>query len=234
MKYNPKKIKKKKVKFFIILALGFSIFSIIITNNLGYLKRSLFTIYFGSLYVDFIDQKAQLINTIKNVELEKFYFKISKNNYVRLQLERAIMVRNFKNNGAQWNKKNTYFNSKLNNLNCELKLFGMNPDHFRSQNGHSFRVKYKKAGKGYGNRKLNYINPRSRDYSTDYLINLIFKKVFDGIRINYKPVEVYLNKIRYGIMLEEVFFDKYLIEENSRRESVILKLIIIKFILIFG
>ena len=59
----------------------------------------------------------------------------------------------------------------------------MNPDHFRSQNGHSFRVKYKKAGKGYGNRKLNYINPRSRDYSTDYLINLIFKKCLMALEL---------------------------------------------------
>ena len=196
--------------------------------NREYLKRSVVTIYLGSLYNQIIDQKATISNYFNDVKLDNYQFTLSKNNYIRLQLERSKMVSNFKTFGNQWSGENTYFKSKINikekKINGELKLFGMNPDHFRSQNGHSFRVKYKKGGEGFGNRKFNYINPRSRDFITDYLLNLIYFKIYDGIRINSRPIEVFLNKNRFGIMLEENFFDKYLIETNSRRESIIFEI----------
>lgn len=193
-----------------------------------YLKRSVATIYLGSLFNEMIDQKANVYNYFNDVNLDNYQFTLSKNNYIRLQLERSKMVSNFKTFGNQWNGENVYFKSKINinekEIKGQLKLFGMNPDHFRSQNGHSFRVKYKKGGEDFGNRQFNYINPRSRDFITDYLLNLIYFKIYDGIRINSKPVEVFLNKNRFGIMLEESFFDKYLIETNSRRESVIFEI----------
>ena len=214
--------------------LRFSVIIIAITiiflffSDREYLKRSIATIYLGSFFNEIIDQKANIYNYFNDINLENYQFELSKNNYIRLQLERSKMVLNFKIFGNQWNGENSYFKSKINidkkEIQGKLKLFGMNPDHFRSQNGHSFRVKYKKGGEGLGNRQFNYLNPRSRDFITDYLLNLIYFKIYDGIRINSKPVEVFLNKNRYGIMLEESFFDKYLIETNSRRESVIFEI----------
>lgn len=214
--------------------LKFSVIFITITviflffSEREYLKRSISTIYLGSLFNEIIDQRAKVYNYFNNVSLDNYQFTLSKNNYIRLQLERSKMVSNFKTFGNQWNGENAYFKSKINinkkEIKGQLKLFGMNPDHFRSQNGHSFRVKFKKGGEGFGNRQFNYINPRSRDFITDYLLNLIYFKIYDGIRINSKPVEVFLNKNRFGIMLEESFFDKYLIETNSRRESIIFEI----------
>ena len=45
----------------------------------------------------------------------------------------------------------------------EIRLFGLNPDHFRDVNGYSFRIKFD-GGKGYGYKKVNFLNPRSRDF----------------------------------------------------------------------
>ena len=223
MKYNHINSRNNYGKYLVIIS--FVCVVIISYFNYDYLKRSVSTIYLGSLYDEFLNEKAGLINYFNNINLDRYNFMLSKNNYVRLQQERAKMINNYKSSGNQWAGENQYFKSKIligdKNLKGELKLFGMNSDHFRSQNGHSFRVKYKKAGEKFGNRKFNYINPRSRDFNSDFLLNLIYNKLYDGIRIHYKPVEVYLNKNRFGIMLEESFFDKYLIETNSRRESVI-------------
>lgn len=220
------KNKKKNIRLTFLFVLFILAFLIFLKKE--YLRRSIVTVYFGSLYNEILDQKATLSNYFSDIKLDQYYFTLSKNNYIRLQLERSKMISNFKIQGTQWNLNNTYYKSKIKinekSIKGKLKLFGMNPDHFRSQNGHSFRVKYKKGGEKLGNRKLNYINPRSRDFVTDYLVNLIYFKLYDGIRINYKPVEVFLNKNRFGIMLEESFFDKYLIETNNRRESVIFEI----------
>ena len=122
---------------------------------------------------------------------------------------------------------NNYYKAKVNmyaETSSEIRLFGMNSDHFRSVNGHSFRLKFD-GNTGYGNKKVNYLNPRSRDFITDPLINIIFSKLYGGIGISYKPVRITLNKAKYGILYQEDFFDKYLIEQNKRRESVIFEIV---------
>ena len=80
----------------------------------------------------------------------------------------------------------------------------MNPDHFRDVNGHSFRIKFD-GELGYGNKKVNFLNPRSRDFITDPLINIIYSKLYEGIGINYKPYRIILNKSNYGILYQEDF-----------------------------
>ena len=88
----------------------------------------------------------------------------------------------------------------------------MNSDHFRNPNSHSFRIKFNGL-QGYGKKTLNFLNPRSRDFITDPLLNIIFNKLYNGIQINYKPYKLYFNKSDYGVYYSEDFFDKYLIEE---------------------
>ena len=69
------------------------------------------------------------------------------------------------------------------------------------------------------------MNPRSRDFITDPLVNMIYSKLYNGIGINYRPYRIILNKANYGILYQEDFFDKYLIEKNKRRESVLFEII---------
>lgn len=228
MKYFKKNQQKKNkylpVLFFIIIICFFA-FKIRDT-----LSRSILTVTLGSIYIEFLNEKAELINFIKNNKLNIVELKMSPNNYVRMQKERAKMVSNYIMTGEQFNTSNktNYYPVRVNDSNSkskgEIKLFGMNPDHFRDSDGHSFRIKFN-GSSGYGKQKFNFINPRSRDFITDPLFNLIFKKVYKGIQINYEPVQVLLNKINYGILYKESFFDKYLIENNQRRESVIFEIV---------
>ena len=222
MKYL-KKSKHTLNRLYIALFIIFFLFLILLNKNI--IQRSLITINLGSTYVSYLNEKAEFINYFKQNQLPTVILEMSSNNYVRMQQERSKMVSNFVLNGLQWNNDNTYYNVRYNDQNqinkAELKLFGLNPDHFRSSKGHSFRIRFKDAGKGYENKKFNFVNPRSRDFVTDPLINILYKDIFNGIKINYTPLKVLLNKSNYGIMLKEDFFDKYLIEDNNRRESLI-------------
>ena len=58
----------------------------------------------------------------------------------------------------------------------------MNPDHYRSPNGFSFRLKFD-GGEGFGNKKLISLNPRSRDFNSDMLSNILFSELAGGIKL---------------------------------------------------
>ena len=69
---------------------------------------------------------------------------MSPNNYVRIQ-EKSQMVNNFIFNGFNGLDKIVTINQVLDNnteTKAEIRLFGLNPDHFRDVNGHSFRIKF--------------------------------------------------------------------------------------------
>ena len=220
---------KKNKSFFspfkiILFAIIVSTISFINRDNL---YRSLVTINLGSIYVEYLNSKAELINSFNRNSIKTVSISMSSNNYVRMQTERAKMVSNYISSGDLWTGNNQYFKVKVLDDSIktkgEIRLFGMNPDHYRNSNAHSFRIKF--DGKtGHGSRKFNYLNPRSRDFITDPLLNIIYSKISKGIKINYDLNRVILNKENYGLLLKEDFFDKYLIEQNQRRESVIFEI----------
>lgn len=224
MKYRKT---QRKLSFIPFLIIGFLIliFSLIFKNII---YRSLVTVNLGGFYVSFLNTKAEIINLLNDNEVNLLEVSMSSNNYVRLQKERSIMTSNYVINGEQWTSENKYFKSGVlingRKSKSELKLFGMNPDHYRTPKGFSFRLKFN-GGEGFGNKKINLINPRSRDFNTDVLSNIIFYELSDGIKINYELYKVIFNKSDFGYYLKEDFFDKYLIEENKRRESVIFEII---------
>jgi hypothetical protein len=221
--------KPSKYKFsYVYIGIFAFILSALIYSFRGPIYRSAVTINLGSLYIDFLNQKAEFINYFNNNDVPIVAISMSNNNFVRLQTERALMVNNYVLTGSQWSGNNDYykatFNDKSKLTKSKIKLFGMNSDHFRNPNSHSFRIKFD-GSKGYGKRTANFLNPRSRDFITDPLLNIIYSKIYDGIAIEYKPYQLYFNKSDYGIYYAEDFFDKYLIERNNRRESVIFEIV---------
>ncbi|MBT6170904.1 MAG: right-handed parallel beta-helix repeat-containing protein [Flavobacteriaceae bacterium] len=225
MKY----FKKSKFSFSKLYLIVFiTLISILSYINKDLIYRSAVTINLGSLYVNLLNEKAEIINLFNSNNIENVSISMSSNNYVRLQQERSKMVTGYVTYGEQWKGENKYFKSKYAKdgvkSDSKIKLFGMNPDHFRSSVGHSFRLLHD-GGVGLGKKKVNYLNIRSRDFITDPLLNMIYSKLFDGIKISYRPERVSINKNNYGIFFREDFFDSFLIEENNRRDSVIFEII---------
>ncbi len=225
MKYYKKaktNISRIYILFFILVIIAI----IFLTRDVLY--RSLVTINLGSVYIELLNEKAEVINYLKNNEIKTVNISMSPNNYVRMQKERSSMVSNYVLQGNQWFGDNNYFKVRYNDgisedVKAEIKLFGMNPDHFRDSDGHSFRLRFD-GKQGFGDKKVNFLNPRSRDFITDPLLNIIYGKLYGGLKINYKPVRVVLNKSNYGIFYMEDFFDKYFIEQNQKRESLIFEI----------
>ena len=190
MKYHKKSnsvISRSAVYLFVIIILLIGYF------QRDSLSRSLITVNLGSIYVKLLNEKAEIANYFNNNDIETISISMSPNNYVRLQKERSQMVNNFIFNGSQWLGQNNYYKSSFNDgkteTKAEIRLFGLNPDHFRDVNGHSFRIKFD-GGEGYGNKKVNFLNPRSRDFITDPLMNIIYTKLYNGIGIKYKPYRI--------------------------------------------
>ena len=221
MKYYKKKSKNNLNIISLIIVI---LFTTLLFLNKDIIQRSILTVNLGSIYVEYINQKAELINFLNNQRTKEVSILLSANNFVKLQKERSRMVTNFIKNGSLWNGQNDYFKVNFTEDSIttkgEIKLFGMNPDHFRNSRGHSFRIKFD-GGYGYGDRRYNFMNPRSRDFITDPLLNIIYNRLAGGLKINYDLKKVTINKSNYGLFLQEDFFDKYLIELNDKRESVI-------------
>ncbi len=143
MKYY-KKAKTNISRIYILIFVLIIFATILFTKDIIY--RSFVTVNLGSVYVELLNEKAEIINYMKNNNIKTVNLSMSPNNYVRMQKERSSMVSNYVLKGNQWFGDNNYYkvryNEGLSDVKAEIKLFGMNPDHFRDSDGHSFRLRF--------------------------------------------------------------------------------------------
>jgi len=113
---------------------------------------------------------------------------------------------------------NLYY--KRNKMRSEIKITGFLWDHFLHPRKWSMRVKIKDKNSFKGTKQFNLLRPETREYLIGYTANEIAKK-YNIISIGYSPVQVMINGKNMGIYLFEDFFNKYLIEKNRKKDSVI-------------
>ena len=92
MKYYRKaksSISRLYILIFVLLV------SVIIFSTRDIIYRSLVTINLGSVYIELLNEKAEVINYLKDNEIKTVNLSMSPNNYVRMQKERANMVSNY-------------------------------------------------------------------------------------------------------------------------------------------
>jgi len=105
------------------------------------------------------------------------------------------------------------------NTSSKMKLFGMNSDHYQ-KNKPSFRLKFK-GGRFFAKKKINVLSPKTRSFQMDHIYNQAYKNKFGGIGIEQTPIILCINNKSKGVYFMEDFFDKYLIEKNKKKESLI-------------
>ena len=125
MKY----FKKSKFSFSKLYLIVFiTLISILSYINKDLIYRSAVTINLGSLYVNLLNEKAEIINLFNSNNIENVSISMSSNNYVRLQQERSKMVTGYVTYGEQWKGENKYFKSKYAKdgvkSDSKIKLFG--------------------------------------------------------------------------------------------------------------
>ncbi|OAB79776.1 right-handed parallel beta-helix repeat-containing protein [Cochleicola gelatinilyticus] len=114
-------------------------------------------------------------------------------------------------------------------LKADLRLKGDFTDHLKHPNKWSYRVILDGNKTLFGMRKFSVQHPRTRNYSWEWLFNKLVKDAgLIGLRYEFVPANLYIDRsgsnepISMGYMAIEESFDKILIENNNRREGLIL------------
>ena len=111
----------------------------------------------------------------------------------------------------------------------DFRLKGDWPDHLQDKKKWSYRIIMKDGETFKGMRKFSIQHPKVRNYLWEWLLNKVVKDAgIIGLRYDYAEVILEINdkaeseKINLGLMAIEESFDKILIENNKKREGVII------------
>lgn len=110
----------------------------------------------------------------------------------------------------------------------EYRLKGDWADHLKDRRKWSYRVILQNGETLKGMRKFSIQHPKVRNYLWEWLFNKLVKdEDIIGLRYDFAEVDVQIeknpsDKIPLGIMAIEESFDKILIENNKKREGIII------------
>lgn len=131
--------------------------------------------------------------------------------------------------GNPWIAKKDKHKARIKHLNgqqnkwqkAEIAMMGMLPDHHGSFERMSLKVSLKGNNRLFHKKAFSLVLPETRTYFVDQMANQAYKELYGGIQINTQPVWVQFRKNKPVVMLLEDKFDKFLVEANERRESII-------------
>lgn len=158
---------------------------------------------------------------------EILYIDINFLDYKKLEHKREQALNSFSHidNGILISTPDDYVPAKIRyknkELNGELRLKGDNIDHFGGDKW-SFRIKFKNDETLFGLKKFSIQDPKTRGSLNEW----VFQKAIEReglMSIRYDFIKVIINGENKGIYAIEEHFDKITIENNQKREGVILK-----------
>jgi hypothetical protein len=162
-----------------------------------------------------------------NTKLDTLHLQFSKKDLKKINLEfnaNYLQIENFVNINYQWTNERHWHKIKAGTnasglKDCEVKMIGMNADHFREPNNISYRLKLKDENYYLKYKKFNLLNPHSRGYIIDYFFNSIYK-YNKGLEIKSIPIMLEIDN-KFKLKIFEVFFSKELLENQGRRDGII-------------
>lgn len=199
-------------------------------DNIDYLNTGRYKIGIGRSYnlskleIDHIP----LSNTSNN--LEKIVITIKGKEYKKLSHKRKDALKIGILSSVDSDFVKVKIASKNNSeIKSELRLKGDWTDHLSDSVKWSFKAKLEDGNTLFGMRKFSIQQPKVRNYAWEWLFNKVMKKN-DLIGLRYDFINVDLQIVKkdtmvkktMGIMAIEESFDKILIENNKRREGVII------------
>lgn len=104
---------------------------------------------------------------------------------------------------------------------AKIALKGLWLDHLQGDKW-SFKVRIKGNKTLWGMKKFSIHSPSTRSYSYEWVYQQA-SKWLGNIFLRYDFIDVYLNGKYLGVYAVEEFFEKYLVENNNRREGILVK-----------
>jgi hypothetical protein len=138
----------------------------------------------------------------------KNHYRITKEPWLTPKQKHRARIKQVSDPNARWKS-------------AEISMMGMLSDHHGNFERMSLKVKLKGDNRLFQKKSFSLLLPETRMFFLDQLANHCFQKQYKGIRIQTKPVWVQFRKQKPVAMLLEDKFDKFLIESNRRRESII-------------
>ena len=187
------------------------------TNHTIFIKH-----YFDAIRA----QPKEVFNNIfdKKLPLDTLSLFIDAKNFSKLEDNRKLRLATVNDFNFNHRKNNPSVNTKILHKgifkDSKVKLLGYNKDHWGNPSKWSYRVKMKGFESYNRSKQFNLLIPSTRGYLFDYLINKISSD-FGMISIKYHPLKIYLNGYDKGIYIYEDFFNKFLIERNNKKDSMI-------------
>lgn len=162
-------------------------------------------------------------NSFKNIKLT-----LKSDDFEKLSQKRNEAVKS----GVLISNDTDYVKAKVSadgqeNINANIRLKGDWTDHLTHESKWSYRIVPTGENTLFGMRKFSVQHPKSRNFIWEWLFNKVIKdNDITGLRYDFLNAEIYLSDkdstISMGIMALEEGFDKILIENNRRREGLIL------------
>jgi hypothetical protein len=176
----------------------------------------------GDIIIPYIkNEMAKLRVLTSNFEGETLYIDIPFENYKKLEQSRNLALKDgiLINHKESWVSAEIVLNKDTSKVNIRLK--GDWTDHLKTRKW-SFRVKVKSKKSVLGMKIFSLQHPSARMWLNEWLFHKALKE--EGIiSLRYYFVKVVLNGQDLGVYALEEHFDKILIEDNQRKESVIIR-----------
>ncbi|MGY8885563.1 MAG: hypothetical protein ACKVGT_01990 [Flavobacteriales bacterium] len=163
-------------------------------------------------------------------DLDHIKLFISDKNFKKIQQKRddAIVNRVLLTSEEDLVKAKVTINGQK-QLKASVRLKGDWTDHLKDEKKWSYRVIMKGGKTLLGMRKFSIQDPKTRNYAWEWLFNKVVKEHdLIGLRYDFVKTSVFVNndedvrRMSLGIMALEESFDKILIENNKKREGIIL------------
>ena len=152
---------------------------------------------------------------------EKIYIDVAFEDYQKIEykrqeaIERGLLI----TSGEDYVPANIRHKDK--EYNVRLRLKGDMVDHLVGDKW-SFRIKVKNGETLFGMTTFSIQNPSTKDYLYEWVFHKALKR--EGVMsLRYDFIEVIVNGENKGIYALEEHFEKELIEDNNKREGVIIK-----------
>jgi len=152
---------------------------------------------------------------------KKIYIDIKFEDYQKVMYKREEALKR----GVLLATSEDYIPAKINykgeKVDVKLRLKGDWTDHLEGDKW-SFRIKVKGEDTLFGMRTFSIQDPKTRNYLSEFFYQSAFKKE-DIIGLRYEFIDVTINGEHKGVYALEEHFDKYLLEDNNRREGIFIK-----------
>ena len=213
-------LKNAKEKFALKKKWIFKVFFTFIFITLGMIIQRFGII--GNTIIPYLNEKKEQINIFTNTFKGKVInINIPFNDYKKLSTKRKIAL----DNGFLFNDINSSVSGNLifgtDTSRIKIRLKGDWISHLDTRKW-SFRVELKEDKNLFGLKKFSLHHPRERHWINEWIFHKALSQE-NIIFLRYYFVKIILNGEDLGIYALEEHFDKTLIENNQKRESVIIK-----------